>query len=466
MIKSRGSVACIRWALSFLIVACLIPSFASAAPPPLPAAVTNPPAGKGVAHAATGVDLAPLGYVEEEYLVSGEANVYAYNSAGAVVVKTANVDYTTRILVRRPTNPKRFSGTVRVETMHPQYGADFVWPRVVDYVVARGDAMVSISMRRGEASGIESMQRFDPVRYASINFKEDGLNWDVIAQVGRLLKSRTAANPLNGYGVTRLTAQGWSGGGALLLIFISDGFHDRWRMPDGRPIFDAYFVGEPSGYPRINSTAQAVPNTDPRQKVRPIDVPAISLHTRPQEPYRRRPDGNRPGDRYRVYEVAGASHNNRRLPIIYKQPPGGLGKGGCVAELSWFPLHHYFKMTLARLDAWTLRRVAPPPSQRMQLKPDGTPMLDANGNPVGGVRSTYLDVPIARYFTNSGSGASCNQDGAQEAIPVDKLIARYRNHGGYVGSVNRRATELERAGWLLPADAREVRMEAARARGF
>ena len=463
-----------RWVLSLIFAAGLLHLQASAQLPTrtalLPTAVTRPPAGNGMMHAASTVDLKPLGYVEEEYFVTGKANVYYYRSDGAVGIKTPDIDYTTRILVRRPANPRRFSGTVRVETMHPQYGGDFVWPRIVDYAISRGDAVVSISTRRGEASGIEAMKSFDQVRYAPINFKEDGLNWDVIGQVGRLLKTRSPLNPLDGYNVQRLTAQGWSGGGALLLIYISDGFHQRARMPGGGPIFDAYLVGEPSGYPRINSTAQPIPNTDPRQKVLPIDVPAISLHTRPQERYRRRPDGNGPNNRYRVYEVAGAAHNNRRLPTIYKQPADGLGKAGCVAEISWFPLHHYFKMTLARLDAWTLKGATPPPSQRMLIKPDGTPVLDSHGNPAGGVRSSYLGVPTARYFTNAPAptnpGPSCNQDGAQERFAADKLIKLFRNHGGYVASVNRRVGELERAGWLLPADAKEVRMEAVRSRNF
>ena len=131
----------LRWLLSLLVAASVLHVQAAAAPSaaaPLPTSVTKPPAGKGVAHAATTVDLAPFGYVEEEFFVSGKANVYQYDARGAVAVKTPNVDYTTRILVRRPMDPRRFSGTVRVETMHPQYGADFVWARITAYVIGRG----------------------------------------------------------------------------------------------------------------------------------------------------------------------------------------------------------------------------------------------------------------------------------------------------------------------------------------
>src|SRR5215813_1353204 len=60
-------------------------------------------------------DLSKVGYVEEEYLVSGAANVYDWAADGSVSVKTPNAPYTTRILVRRPTSG--FSGTVVVELL-------------------------------------------------------------------------------------------------------------------------------------------------------------------------------------------------------------------------------------------------------------------------------------------------------------------------------------------------------------
>src|SRR5215472_13576875 len=57
-------------------------------------------------------DLSKAGYTEEEFIVSGTANVYDWTSDGALNVKTPNAPYGTRILLRRPSNPARFSGTV------------------------------------------------------------------------------------------------------------------------------------------------------------------------------------------------------------------------------------------------------------------------------------------------------------------------------------------------------------------
>lgn len=468
--------------VAFLVFAAtvLVPATASRAEtpnvPPLPSAVAPPPTGKAVIFQGQGsgllslggsLDEAKFGYVLEEFLVSGKANVYRYGADGKThEIQTADVPYTTRIVVRRPQDRKRFSGTVWVETAHPQVaGSMFPWS--ADYHLTRGDAHVNITTRRTSngTSGPDTLKAFDAVRYAPINFTEDGLTWDIVGQVGRLLKTRTAANPLNGYDVKRMYAHGWSGGGALLLLYISDGFHERVRMPGGGPIFDGYIVGEPSGYPKINSTATPIPNTDPRQKVQPRDVPAITLHTHLQEQYRRRPDGDQKNDRYRVYEVAGAGHGNRRIPRIYNQPEDAFLKGSTVragaagpsgegqpmkcGEISRFPFTHIVKSTYARLDAWATKGATPPPSQRITLQPDGKPMLDKHGNPLGGVRTTYADVPTARHFGD-----------CQESFSSDTLKSLYPDEDRYVKDVLRRVDQLQRSGWLLRADADELRQEA------
>src|SRR5580698_1045946 len=65
------------------------------------------------------LDLQKAGYVEEEFIVSGTANVYDWNADGSLSVKTANAPYATRILVRRPADRARFSGHAVVELLNP-----------------------------------------------------------------------------------------------------------------------------------------------------------------------------------------------------------------------------------------------------------------------------------------------------------------------------------------------------------
>ena len=55
------------------------------------------------AHKSTpALDLSKIGYVEEEFVVSGTSNVYDWAADGSVNVKTPSAPYTTCIVVRRP----------------------------------------------------------------------------------------------------------------------------------------------------------------------------------------------------------------------------------------------------------------------------------------------------------------------------------------------------------------------------
>ena len=80
---------------------------------PLPVTDTSYPFG-AADHTMVPEDLSKVGYVEEEYLVSGTANVYTWPAPGPAVVRTANAPYTTRMLVRRPAQRGHFSGNVIV----------------------------------------------------------------------------------------------------------------------------------------------------------------------------------------------------------------------------------------------------------------------------------------------------------------------------------------------------------------
>jgi hypothetical protein len=65
-------------------------------------------------------DLKKYGYVEEEFIATGTANVYDWAADGALTVKTPGVPYGTRILARRPADSGRFSGDVIVESLTPR----------------------------------------------------------------------------------------------------------------------------------------------------------------------------------------------------------------------------------------------------------------------------------------------------------------------------------------------------------
>lgn len=434
---------------------------------PLPVTAQSVPWGTATIPGVRGsLDLASYGYVEEEFFVLGHANVYQYDAQLRIEVRTPDVPYTSRILVRRPLNKHKFSGNVQVEFNHPQYGFSSIHSFAGARLMRNGDASVSITTRRSSGpsmaiSAIEVLkQLFDPQRYAPINFPEDGLNWDIILQVGRLLKSDAPQNPLAGYGVEKLYASGWSGGGALVQ-FIHNEFNALAQLPSGAPIFDAYLVGEPSGYPPIYGGAPSLPSNDPRRRVViASSMPKIELHTRstPSAPA----DSDDRNNRYRKFEVAGLNHSptpltdgttGYQLCKTGYPYPLSCDRSTCTTPNYDIQMGDYVALTWYYLDVWSRNGVAPPHAPVLMA---GT---DEYGNMLGGIRSPYLDVPVATYYAATDPG--CPGFGSRVPFGEDLLRDLYSNHGAYVSEFIQRTDDLLQEGWLLPEDAQRIRLEAA-----
>ena len=126
--------------------------------------------------------------------------------------------------------------------------------------------------------------------------------------------------------------------------------------------------------------------------------------------------------------------------------------------------HHWLlQSALHRLVVWADRGYAPPKAPRIQY--DGANYaLDANGNVLGGVRSPQVDAPVAtlRGPGNDGGAGFCRLFGTTQPFSPDKLDTLYRNHGTFVFAWLKADLDALRAGYLLPADAWELLVAAAR----
>jgi Alpha/beta hydrolase domain len=135
---------------------CLVASFSAAQEPgavPLPT-VTGPIPVTATSHPMNAAtfelkpeDLSVYDYVEEEYLLSGKANVYDEDADGKISVKASDAPYTTRILVRRPRDPKKFSGSVVAGPMNPSTNVDLLdpWMKARRYITDHGDVYVGMT---------------------------------------------------------------------------------------------------------------------------------------------------------------------------------------------------------------------------------------------------------------------------------------------------------------------------------
>jgi hypothetical protein len=399
---------------------------AAAATPPVPtvSAVVSAP---GQMYPNPAVNIVPAAvkvedfpYITEEYFVSGMA---------------AAAPYQTRIVVRRPKDPKAFSGTVVAEAQHAGgRSLIFEWSRVS--VLTRHHLFVEIV--HGPAN-VATMKTFNAERYAPLNIAMGQAN-EIIAQVGRLVKAK--AGPFAPYDVKRITLMGTSASSATVRAYLAA--HAEQRMPDGKPIYDGFL---------LTSTLGNAP-------LPVVDVPIIQMPTQTevatyaqQGVGYRRPDSDEPGNRYRLYEVAGMPHNNARDRPEFQTDP-------CTLPVTDFHAGAFTALGLNHLVEWIANGKTPPHAPPITVDQDtagdNSPLaLDGNGNAKGGVRNVWVDVPIATYGV-MGKGKTQAQDrqcqlaGTEVPLPAATLKSLYRDKSDYETKVEKRLGELVKEGWFLP----------------
>jgi hypothetical protein len=258
---------------------------------------------------------------------------------------------------------------------------------------------------------------------------------------------------------------GHSQTGGVVTEYILNG-HDTDRLADGSPVYHGFF---PSGAPGVTFGPRDVPI------VQVLSEGDISDPNRPGREGRkyRREDSDEPGDRYRLYELAGVAHMGTRYPpysdnAMWQNDP--LGTAGSVpkgAPMNSLPHGELFSMGMHHLVRWVADGVTPPRADRIDVGADGLFTKDDVGNTRGGVRCAQIDVPRLRYFANPGvrddGVPAFGVVGIEEPLGHDELGRLYENHAGYVERFNRRLDELVEQGWFLPEDAEDSRNEAAKA---
>src|SRR5258708_30034868 len=74
----------------------------------------------------------------------------------------------------------------------------------------------------------------------------------------------------------------------------------------------------------------------------------------------------------------------------------GLQPNPCKYPLSTYLMQAYVSVALNYLYQWVDKGVAPPHADRIQKDSAGM-AFDERGNPGGGIRSPYVDVPVTKY---------------------------------------------------------------------
>jgi hypothetical protein len=419
-------------------------------------------------------DLATLGYGAEEFFVSGTAESY---------LPPGSADYTTRIVVLTPTEEGAFNGTAIVEWLNVSGGIDApaVWLMAHREIARAGYAYVGVSVQRVGVEGGASLLGVDmslkvlaPERYSRLKHPGDAFAFDIYSQVGLLIRE----GEIKGLVPKALLAAGESQSAAYLTTYVNevdplaevyDGFlvHSRFGSAaplDGTSVFDAIRA----------DAVQPVPfRPDLRVPVMTV-ITETDLIGRWRTGYyaARRPDN----DRFRAWEIPGTAHadnytirvgfiDNGSAPlddIIAAYAPTNELMGAQLSYcINFAPQHHYvLQAAIAKLNTW-VRTGEPAPTAPPIAVTDVDPprlVLDTNELAEGGVRTPWVDVPVAKT-----SGLAADESamsfifGSGEPFAAERLSALYPE--GAAEYVSRFTEALDRAieaGFILPADRSEI----------
>ncbi len=185
----------------------------------------------------------------------------------------------------------------------------------------------------------------------------------------------------------------------------------------------------------------------------------------------RQPDG----ERFRLWEVAGAAHGDYYSFVSGRQDFGRgpqfavvveedaiLGYIQCERPMNAGPMPWVFNAALRALDTWVAGGAPPAEAPRLAVDDAGSALQrDALGIATGGIRTPYVDAPPGVLSGEpNGGDPFCFLFGTTELFDAPRMAELYSDQAGYEAAVADSADEAVAAGFLLPADAARIKAAA------
>ncbi len=445
-------------------------------------------------------DGSAFGYMEEEYFIGGTATSYTsatpLSEDGSWTVEAKDTaDFKTRIVVRRPVEAADFGGTAYVEWLNVTAGLDTgpTWSLSWIDIIRQGAVWVGVSTQRvGVEGGGNPMGEFrvlkkaDPDRYGTLNHPGDNYSYDIFSQAGATVW-RQADTILGGLQPEVVIAAGESQSGFRMASYLNafapmhdvyNGYLVHSRGSRAANLYCATNCADP-GDPSDVRTPTVVRIRE--DLTRPVlnfvtetDVVGTNLGYRRAE----QPDS----DVFRNWEVAGTAHGD-----AYSLGIGDGEKGDGAADVELFeaqfgaptsvymgiiecskpinagPHTYVLRAALRALDAWIRTGVAPAGMPKLENNAEITGYAtDANGVALGGIRTPYVDVPLA-VLSGLGQegGGFCGLFGTTTTFTAEQMDALYPTADDFVAKWNEATDAAVAAGAILEIDAEAVKAAGA-----
>lgn len=467
----------------------------------VPGAVVEGPIAGRPTLVSTFFALEPLGYEQAEYFVSGTANAYTnvneLKPDGQWQVQASEqANYKTRIVVIRPSDPAKFNGTVLVEWLNVSAGFDSGpdWGMTHTELMRSGYAWVGVSAQKvgvdalidGSAAAIIP-GGVSGDRYDSLNHPGDNYSYDIYSQVAQAIRAPGAVPPLGNLAAKRLIAAGESQSAGRMVTYVN-------AFAPLHALFDGYFV-----HSRTSGSAPLqgdfIKPTLPTPAVvrirQDLGTPVLMLQTETDLLILGSYASNQEDSaRFRLWEIAGTAHadlytfldnrfdtgTNPEIAAIIENDKPVPGIIECTKPVNAGPQHFVANAAVHALNAWIIDGTEPAKAERLSVAGDPAAFVrDELGNVKGGVRTSYVDAPIAILegedqpqpdFSeideiNIDNIDFCFLSGTTKLFDAATLGSLYTDNAAYIDAVNRATDNAVSKGFLLPADADLIKTYAA-----
>ncbi|HVJ51738.1 MAG TPA: alpha/beta hydrolase domain-containing protein [Aliidongia sp.] len=449
-------------------VVAALPAHAASIPSP---AVTGPVAAPDLPGApthnypffASNHELAAHGYVEQEFFYSGTANRYNTPTEATGSLIDGNHSYATRMIVRRPADPKQFNGTVLVEWLNVTNGfdADNAWFFSWEHILGAGYAWVGVSAQQ---IGVNALKTWSPSRYGTLDvtqggaITDDSLSYDIFTQAGQAIRHPTGVDPLGGLKRQTILAIGESQSAGRLATYVNS-------INPLTPEYDGFF---------LLSTGGTLIRPDLKA---PVFKFLTEYDVENSEATTRQPDTSK----FHTWEVAGASHVDKHLrasrqPLELRDFSTSTTASSSEAILqpqcavpsigTSVPTHYVVSEAYDLLVRWATKGTPPPSAPRIQITSfgaTGQPSVVARnslGLALGGIQLAELSVPTAKNVGVSSGPGACVRWGYSTPFSLDLLNQLYPNHDRYVDKVIDATRSNVRNQYISAANGRRTVVDA------
>jgi hypothetical protein len=466
------------WLVPIVLAAGVVCRGAFAAPV-IEGPITGP--GTPVLLGTTAFPLAEIGYEQAEFFISGTATAYASaEPLGAdgrwTVTPGDTAAFKTRILVYRPIDPAAFKGTVLVEWLNVSGGLDAApdWITAHTEMVRSGMIWVGVSaqyvgVEGGSGGGLLTvpLKTANPARYGSLVHPGDSFSYDMYRQVGEALRFPAETNPLADAAIEHVIAVGESQSAFRLTTYIN-----AVQPLDPVPVYEGFLVHSRGGAAAALSQdpLPAIPGPNPAFIRTDVGVPVLTFQTETDMTtlgfFPARQDDSA---YFRLWEVAGTAHADTYTLLVGMQDRGDSpdvmdvievsspipGIIDCTSPVNAGPQHVVLKAAVAAIDRWVRTGKAPREAPRLAMVA-GPPIAfarDEHGNALGGIRTPWVDAPIATLSGEGQAGGGfCFIFGTTLLFDDAQLADLYPKRKTYVKRYKKSMKRALKQGYLRKAD--------------